>query len=235
MSSIVKITESFMLRRIDPVDILRKYLAGQFKNKKIPEKSVTISNTFVSLGKSLGTNPSSESYRLADKTNTGKVIVTTNHKTYQYEKDKNENRSTERPKVLCQYCKRLLTKDHPGIPIEMEVNERTGNAKFYVDGSFCHFGCAYASLKREIGVSKCYRDPLYMDSEQMLYCLYYRVHPDKRGSRINESPDWRLLDENGGPLSSKDFDAGTCEYVKIPQATLLPAKKQYIRLVLPKQ
>ena len=71
---------------------------------------------------------------------------------------------------------------------------------------------------------------LNSNAEQILYCLYYRVHPDKIGENINEKPDWELLKENGGPLTNEEFDNETSEYFSVPSVTVAPVKKQYFKI-----
>ena len=231
--SAIKITETLMLRRINPVDILRQYLSGDFRNTTIPKNKVKFSSSFINLNQRIGTDQTSEMYRFSDKTNSGQVVVTTNHGNYQYAKDKNENKDAKKPVVYCLWSKRKIKGESIGIPIVMETNRYTNDVVFYTEDTYYNFACAFAGLKRLYSCHHMYKDPRYMDAEQLLHCMYYRMYPNKVGTRIKEAKDWRLLNTNGGPLSSEEYDSEEVEYVEVPGMVLLPVKRQYIRLTLP--
>ena len=216
-----------MLRRVDPVDLLTRYLRGEYKNLMIPGQKVKITSG-VRMGKVLGSDASAEIFKLSSKHNNGNVIVTTNHSNFKYFKDLSENKDTIKPNLRCLHCKRIVQNNSVGIPVE--VDHSNNKLRFQVVGVYCHFGCAYADLKRTLGITRIYRDPLYSNSEQLLYALYYSMYPDKKGEKIKESPDWRLLDENCGPLTSEQFDSGTYSYIHVPSIITIPTKVQHIRL-----
>lgn len=226
----IKITENLMLRRIDPVTMYCKYMAGDFKHCKIPDNDVKISTAFVNLSKKLGSDQSSESYRFNDKTNTGQVIVTTNHPQYQYKKDIGNGDIRERPKAFCRWCHRKISGTPIGVPIYMEINERTKETVFGIEDTHDTFGCALATIKRYYSCKAQYKDPLYMDAQQLLHCMYYKMHPDKLGERIVEAKDWRLLHSNNGPLSDEEYDNERYEYLNVANVVLTPVKRQYIKL-----
>ena len=221
-----------MLRRIDPVLMLRRYLSGEFKNITPPKAKITMSNAFVNLNQRIGSDQTSEIYRFNDKTNSGQLVVTTNHEQYRHNKDINDGKESKKPIPYCQWCRREIKGDPIGIPISMTVDRITNNATFDVEDTHDTFGCALAMLKRVYSCSRSYRDPLYMDAEQMLHCLYYRMYPDKKGTRIEEAEDWRLLRSNGGPLDDEEYDSKQYKYVKVPNVVTLPIKRQYIKLKL---
>lgn len=235
---IIKISETLMLRRVDPVDLLKRYLAGEFSKAKIPQKKVKVKST-VKIGKSLTFSPEEEVYRLDDRTITGKVILTTNHKNFAKKKlqltginsssySKSLSLSDEKHQ-RCLYCKRFIKGESVGIPLVME-RLKNKQLKFHTEGDYCNFGCALASLKRQIGVSKIYRDPLYQNAECLLKTMFYYMHPDKKGYPLKEAPDWRLSQENGGPLTDEEFDSQCYEYSKVPSLVILPTKRQFIKL-----
>ncbi len=106
----------------------------------------------------------------------------------------------------------------------------TDEATFTVIDPCCDFGCAFSYLKRITLGNRFYKGPLYMNAEQMLNCLYYRMHPDRYGEAIMEKPDPDLLRNNGGPLTDEEFDNSAAEYVSVPNVVILPAKKQFLKL-----
>lgn len=211
-----------MLRKINPIDILNQYMNGSFKALTMPKTEIVLSTGGVNVGNTVGTNYSSQVYRINDRSTNGYVIATTNQLAF----DKTKCQ------VICPYCKRrdLDINKTIGIPVKMTVHQKTNVATYFTDGTYCHFGCAYSDLKRSLSTSRMYRDPLYMDSEQLLHSMYYRMYPSKKGHRINAAPDYRLLDENGGPLSSQQFDTESVKYMLVPNIAISPIKKQYLKL-----
>ena len=225
-------TETLMLRRIDPVDMLRRYLAGEFKNVKIPKDKVKISSNFVNLNQRIGTDQTSKIYRFSDKINSGQLVITTNHENYQYKKDTMEGKKTNTLKAECLWCRRKIKGKPIGIVVAMEINNMTNETIFHTEDNFDTFGCALAVLKRIYSCHYMYKDPKYMDAEQLLHCLYYRMHPNKVGERIREANDWRLLDINNGPLTTDQYDSDQFGYMEMPNVILLPFKRQYVKLTL---
>jgi hypothetical protein len=230
----IKITENLLIRRIDPVVMLRRYLAGEFKNVTMPSDKVILSTAFVNLSQRVWTDQTSETYRFSDKTNSGQVIITTNHEQYRYAKDGSDT-GEEKPIAYCLWCRREIKTNPIGIPIEMETDKHTNNIIFNIEDTYDTFGCALAALKKIYSCHYMHKDPLYMDAEQMLHCLYHKMHPDKLGTRILEANDWRLLKNNGGPLEDEEFDNDQCIYVQIPNVVTVPIKRQYIKLNLGKK
>lgn len=234
----IKKTENLTLRRIDPVLMYRRYMSGEFRNVKIPESKITISTAFVNLNNKIGSDQNSESYRFNDKTNSSQVIVTTNHEQYSYAKEHNGSNDTninQLPKAFCRWCRREIRGRPIGVPISMEINKRTNVAVFNVEDTHDSFGCALATLKRTYSCNKMYKDPLYIDAEQLLYCMYYRMHPKKEGTQIKEANDWRLLRCNGGPLSDSEYDSDRYDYLRTPNVIVVPLKRQYIKLSIAKK
>lgn len=110
-------------------------------------------------------------------------------------------------------------------PVQRLIN--SGTLRFDVDGQFCTFECCYAGLKQLYPPYHLMRDPLYMDSEQLLRLMYSSIYPNSN-SFVQPAPDWRLLKENGGPLEPKDFFSGTHTFVKTPNLVILPIKVEYM-------
>jgi hypothetical protein len=226
----IKTTETLMLRRIDPIIMLKKYLAGDFKNLKIPNSKIMVSSS-VNLNQKIGSDYNSEIYRFNDKINSGQVIVTTNHEQYNIAKENTSDNSIS----FCRWCRREIIGNPIGIPISMKIDRITNDSYFNVEDTHCSFGCALAILKYIYSCNRLYRDPLYIDAEQLLHCLYYRMYPDRKETRIKEAEDWRLLKSNGGPLTDDEYDSDKYVYLKTPHIITLPIKRQFIKLKLKKK
>lgn len=229
--AVIHVSENFTIRKIDPKEIAAKYLAGEYNNRSLPDFKLKSSSASVKLGKDVGKDAHSEIYRFIDKGNNSLSIVTTNHSLYKYIEALQNGKSVENPILRCKYCKRGNLKTPVGMPISMSIlaNEEV---VFHVIDTFCDFGCMFSCFKRKSGENRSYRSPLYMNTEQLIYTMYYRVYPDRVGQSIREKDDWDLLRENGGALTDEEFDSGTAEYIPLPSVILLPSKKQYLKFQL---
>lgn len=221
-TNLIRIAESFTIRKIDPKQIGLKYFKGEYDERKLPKYKVKTSTSLKNSRKEIGIDYSSEIYRFLDRSSNNQIILTTNHSLYKYSQEEGE-----RPILHCKYCKRLVSKTPIGLPIKMERED--DKVVFSVLDSFCDFGCCFSFLKRRVSENRAYKGSLYMNAEQILYCMYYRMHPDKMGTSILEKPDWDLLKENGGPLTDEEFDSDNVSYVSLPSIVVLPSKKQYVK------
>ena len=184
---IVRVLENFLLRRIHPKEIAIKYFKGEYINKTLPINKIKFNKNFVKLGKNIGSDSNSEVYRFTDKSNNTQTILTTNHSSYSFALDKSRGKTSDKPLIRCRYCQRNNMTDPVGIPISMEINDN--HTFFVLVDPCCDFGCAFSYLKRKKTGNRYYKGPLYMNSEEILNCLYYRVYPDKKGTLIQEKPD----------------------------------------------
>jgi hypothetical protein len=230
IKSVIHVNENFTIRKIIPKEIASRYFKGEFDNRSLPDFKIKTSNALVKLGKDIGKDAASEVYRFIDRGNNNQTILTTNHSLYKYSIDLYNGKTPDCPIVKCKYCKRTILKKPIGLPISMNISE--DEVSFTVIDSYCDFGCAFSNLKRKNCESRLYRGPLYMNAEQLLYCMFYRMYPDRIGQSIKEKPDWDLLRENGGSLTDGEFDSEISEYVSIPSLIILPSKKQYLKLHL---
>ncbi len=249
MTSIVRISESFNLRKINVELLTKNFLAGEYKDRDLPVKKIKNNVTSVKIGKEIGWDGNSEIYQYKDRYNAQQTVYTTNHQMFEYAQNK-----TEFPLICCKYCKRKIYKTPIGIPISMITKydkteksnmsekqenkqenkgtkqEKRGHVTFNVLDNFCDFGCAFTFLKVKTGESRYYKSTIYMNAEQLLYCYYYRMYPEKYGQKIYEKPNWEYLRENGGSLSNEEFDGEKSEYIAVQSVVTLPVKYQFSRL-----
>lgn len=222
------ITPTFLLKGVDPLKVLNDYLTGNHPTSRKPSASCTPS-TLISLIPKYGTTPDSETYVYRDRTNYQKRIVTTNHDVF----SQSDDPSTLPTVGKCMWCRRELEKSPVGIPTTVKwtpdlssPSRRAGSLRFTVDGTYCTFECAYASLKYISPPIHLMRDPLYMDSEQLLRLMYSTCYPDSK-KFIQPAPDWRLLKDNGGPLTLQEFFSDCHRYVKTPNVVVHPIKIEF--------
>lgn len=221
-------SRGFTIRKIIPRQIAENYFNGLYDNRQLPCLKIRSSSALIKLGKEIGKDNSSEIYRFIDKSNNSQSILTTNHAFYTYMLNMQNGKSVDKPILKCKYCKRNITKTPIGLPVSMIL--KGSETHFIVSDVFCDFGCAYSYVKRKNGENRYFKDSLYMNSEQLLYAMYYQMYPDRSGKSIKDKNDWELLRENGGPLTDEEFDSDAALYVSIPSVVTLPCKKQYIKL-----
>ena len=227
--TIVSVTPTFLLKGVDPIRIYNEYVQGKYVNMCIPHNKIKLSVSSLALAPQHGTSIDSESYSYKDKTNNNQVVAMTNHIQYSIVK---ANDGKELPVIgKCEWCLRKIKQTPVGIPIavtkvtRVSNNEKYTNLTFHVDGLQCRFECAYSVLKRRNASSYLYRDPLHMDSEQMLLLMYRTMHP--HSGKLMEAKDWRLLKENNGTLDDDKYDEGSHHYIRTNNVVLLPAKIEY--------
>jgi len=214
-------TPTFLLRSIDPIKVLNDYLEGKFNNLAFPTDKIKVATNMLSLAPQHGSTPNSEIYTYRDKTNSQQVIATTNH--YQYSIVQASNGKELPIAGRCLWC--LLDIEMPPIGIPVMIQYNNDEIIFHVDGCYCTFECCYSGLLREKSASYVYRDPLYMDSEQLLKLMYKIMYPNEE--KLKKSPDWRLLKENNGCLDRKEFFNGSHTYERTSNLVILPIKVEY--------
>lgn len=80
---IVRIQESFSLRKIDPKVLAQRFFRGDFQNRSLPEMKIKNSLTLFN-NKDIGKDKNSEVFSYKDKNNNSQTIYTTNHALYKY-------------------------------------------------------------------------------------------------------------------------------------------------------
>lgn len=220
---ILTINDSFLLRGINTKDIMENYHKGKYKNLKLPDSKIEISESFKKSERQVGESYDSEFYNFNDKIGTNRLIVTTNHPQFNWYK----NDGTP-PFTKCLWCRNEIKGKPIGIPVRLEKDEKQNKIIYYVEDCFCSFECCLTQLRIFNNYKLEYKDPIYKNSEQMLYSMYSQMHPNEETIRIR--PDWRLLNINGGPLSEKDYYSNKHKYVDIKSMVLIPAKRKYIKL-----
>jgi len=228
---IIEILPTFLLRGIEPQKIINKYLEGGYSeiNKNtIEKKKINTQNIeTLQLLPQYDKTHESEIYTYVDKSNVTRIVGTTNHAAYLIVKNSDGKELPYGNGRKCDWCHLELKAPPIGIPIKFEWIEDKNTYIFHTDENlYDTFECCFSGLKRLTPPYFTYRDPLRMDSEQMLRFMYSVMYPKEK--KLKEAPDWKLLKENGGFVSQKDFFDGLHEYKRTPNIILLPAKVEYI-------
>ncbi len=245
--TITAITPTFLLKGIDPIKILSDYIGGKYNNIDINLKPKIPKNvTPISIVPKYGTSTEDQIYIYKDKSNINQTVVTTNHEAYTRVKAYYNNEGLQKSQITrvsseperspeikeCMWCRSEIKTEALGIPISIEIlQDRETEEKayvFHVDGNddYCCFECCFSGYKRLTPASTIYRDPLYMDTEQMLKFMYSCIYSN--APPLKEAQDYRLLKRNNGPLTEKEFFSETHAYVRTSNVILLPAKIEYL-------
>jgi hypothetical protein len=209
---------SFLLRGVDPEQVINELLRGDYKStKEVPKSSV--SSSLVSHANEAATSDRSAE-RLAITIGRHKVyIVTTEQRVFYAQLG-----CTRTPPILlCKWCRLRINSSWVGIPIN---HVKKGQEEyFYTTGTYCCYSCAYAHLRCILSQYRASsHSSKYINSEQYLKYLFHQQYPNKQ---LHASPDWNLLEDNGGPLSREDFFAQSSSYVPLPSMKIVPTKCAY--------
>jgi len=207
--------KNFFLKQVDPITVVRSYLAGTLilPNAKIKFDSISLTPDL-----EVGTDYNSPVYEISDKNGEIMRIVTTDHDKWIIQ-DKSQQR------YICYWCRIENSGEWIIIPIKID---RTPHGKliFSGTGSYCCFECAYADLKTKWYCNYYYRDALYVDAETLLRFMYFSYTGKLK---LTASSNWILHQKNGGKLSDKDFYNDKHTYVALPNIILNQIKTTYVQ------
>lgn len=221
MRAAVSVTPTFVLRRLDPESVIQKYRSGFFSKLTTFPPKLSLRETTVIQAKNVinhqGQGPLDESYIFRDKSNTVQNVVTTNHALFR----------EMPPPYQCLNCGHQFEHDPIGVPLRMKEtsNDNEKITQYISDGCHCTFECALSTIRRYYPTSRRYRDPLYMDSEQMLRHMFSILYPNEK---LQVAQDTRLLKPNG-PLSYETWSHKKHSYYRTTSIVLHPSKIQYLR------
>lgn len=215
MSFSVSINPSFFLKKIDPCQVYEKYKNGKYSHLSLPEsKEKKMEKHTSELFNKYEQNMENPIFIFKDKANYNQVVATSN-----CQKETTGS-------FICDWCRYPFKGERVGIPLKVEI-EKGMPTIVHNEGCFCSFECCLSEVKWRRGVSFSYRDPLYMDSEQLLRYVYRLCYP--KGEVLREAPDFRLLRNNGGSIDLDDFFSKTHKYVRTSQVLQNPVRVQYLK------
>lgn len=231
-SSIVGINPTFLLRKIDPVKIRDKYFNGDYAQLTLPNTkiNVTVPANLMTIQPTLGTSPECDVYTFRTKSNTLQTVATTNHQAYVILTTQG---ITPPLGGECDWCRLKFEHSALGIPVKIEEVRPDPNTEptliYYVDKCLCSFECCLAYLKKHYSLSYRHRDPLYIDSEQMLRSLYSKIHPKAGFLSLRQANDPDLLRVKGGSLEVAEYRDAKHIYERTPNIVVAPIKVQYLK------
>lgn len=232
-----KANPSFLLRGIDPNEILKKYKSGFFE-RDIPKKEkIVVIKKSVIVAPVYGKTNRDKIFTINDNGNDGSsVIVTTGHENYElYGSNGGELPEGGR----CDNCKCDFHHKAIGYPVAYEEKYLLcgkGDEKkyrviyvFWMEGEICSFECALTFVNMFIGPNSEYKNNNLIDSSRWLKFLYSLMYPNE--PPLTPSNDFRLLSSNKGPLVFDEWINPKHVYLQTDRVLLLPAKEEYLQKV----
>ena len=215
----VRFTPKFVLKNIDPKEIMKDYLEGKYENIELPTSRIKFSDVFHITTPGYGSSPEEARYQFKDKNNTSIVIVTSNCRDYDIFKRASHFGEGGR----CDWCKRDFDNEPVRIPIRKEEFKKSDKTYyfFWCEDECCDFSCALAHTIRES-----YRDHLYKCAEDYLRLLFRLCYP---GEVLVKAPCFRLYKGNKGPLNDEEYKKQLYKYRRTTNVILFPAKVEYIQ------
>jgi len=218
------IIPSFLLRTIDPRDIISRYVKGDFSKliwnpsgiSKIPTNTSTISILSIQ-----SSNINDGVYAYRDRSDTIRYRVFSNQVNFECYL-KGEDRELE-----CENCGKMYkSSNQKGIPIQKTFFIENGCTfpVAYCEGSYCSTRCAYTGWVDEKRVSSKNFSSAIKNAEIILREIYAQECP---GKILKTTNDRRLLKKFGGSLEYDEW-IGDSEYSPC-NIHLIPVKGMYAK------
>lgn len=198
---------TFTLKGIDPSKLIKLYLSSHTIDVSgLPKIDISTGPTKV-IRRVEGHDLSSVYYTMKNSSGGYDVFTT----------------SGKNPPKSCWHCRRTFDeqKNDSTVPIPLHVTKSfsEGGMKcvFYVEGRTCDFSCALAFVEDSRGM---------YDINLFRYFLNY-CHP---GKTVNKAGDFRLLDVNGGSMTSEEYDnmkKGTLTFKRTSNINIMNALPAY--------
>ena len=251
------INPTFLLRGIDIQPLIEWYMAGKYGDSPLPAK-IQSAQFSIKINEQYHQNCDDRTYTYGHRMTGDRVVTSVNHDKYIMYKKRLGGESSDHPAAggICNWCRQPFTEIPWGIPLQIvkfkgSVEPVTREAAtteqsvamppipslppilqnkvaVYVDDpDYCRGECLYSGYKREFTGSCVYRDPLYLNSEQMIHLMYRIMYPD--APPLREALHWKLLKENGGPLSSEEYYQGSHYYQRSTNLVTIPVKVEYFK------
>jgi hypothetical protein len=231
-----KVTPTFLLKGIDPNEVLEKYKNGFF-NRPIPKKTpIKIAQNATILAPVYGLDNNSPVFSIKDRNNNCIIVATSNHENFDVF---TKNGGSLPVGGRCDHCKEDFNHTVIGYPVAYEEKSileywenNTTRCRvvyvFWVEGCHCSFECALGYLRMFANRPANYRDNSMSECERYLKFLYKLSHPTAGTLRPAQDP--RILStHNKGSLSRQAWSDNRHIYVRSDRVLMIPAKVEYVR------
>ena len=224
----------FVLRKIDPHEILIQYRNGHFVNCSIPTTKMSNPETNPNPTRhQFGSNKYDQTYQVKEGGRT-RSYLTTGQEDFNIASRKIQNgddlHDIQPLRVgKCDKCQKDLSElpngTYPvGIPIKVI---RKGDVFiFHTIFKYCTMACAYEKLLA--GLHNKFGDYILEDCINILKFMFNLLHPT---AKLVSAPDDHLRIANGGPISDEEHCSPDSYFYKTPNIICVPTKQEYGILV----
>lgn len=226
-----RVNPTFLLKGINPNELLNDYQNGQFSViKPSPGGKIVIAKNMIVVAPKYSDSNHEHIFSFKDKNNIDMIYATGNHTNYEIYLAGGEELPVG---GRCDWCKEDFTHESLGYPIGYQEQTILVDDHhrviyvFWVEGEFCCFECAFADLKRSNNQTPTYRDINIRDSETMLKMLFVIMFPNE--SVLQPAKDYRLLKFNKGSLDKEEWKNTKHKYFRTERVLMVPAKIEYLR------
>lgn len=230
----VKTKYTFLLKGIDPREILKEYKSGLFLNIPNNIKKFPLAANNKLIAPIYGTSESDPIYSVKDKNNNSVIMATTGYENYELFMINNG----EHPSMggRCDFCKQDFIHQQIGYPVSQQeytllINNPNPHYKvhyiFWCYGELCSLNCCLAEIRRAQCRPSDFRENLSKNSEAMLHKLHKLMYPNSGLLRPAQDP--KLLKLNKGSLTKEEWEDPKFIYKQTDRVIMLPIKIEYLQ------
>jgi hypothetical protein len=184
---------TFVLPGIKAEDVIRKYSKGYYQDLRLTKIKNPNSRCRSSPPLKCGVNLDEDVFTVRSKSGIRQVIVSTNC-------DSGEI-------TRCEWCRLLFDGEIVNLEVFYQPPGYGGKSAMWLDGNFCDDRCSYAFADSKDKNSSAINYRVSITNLKLKYSLKYPDRPV-----LKKAPNYRLLKENGGPLSREQFRDSDYEY-----------------------
>lgn len=238
-----RITPTFLLKGIDPFEVLKEYQAGVYNRPVMPKAPIKIAQNTTILAPIYGNNNQCPVFCMKDRNNSSIVIATSNHSNFEVF----TSSGGKLPEGgRCDFCKEDFKNTVIGYPVgfreitvltNSDSSDKVDNSEgakyrviyaFWVEGCHCSFECALGCIHMHVNRLSTSRDSMLSDSERYLKLLYRLTYPN--AGILKPATDPRLYSLHGkGSLTKEEWSDSKHIYTRSDRVLMIPAKVEYIR------
>ncbi len=220
----------FVLRKIDPHEILNLYRNGHFINCTIPSTKISSPKTNPNPGgRKFGTSKYDQTYQVKEGGRT-RSYLTTGQRDFDIASEQIQKGDDLRDIQLlkegkCDKCgKDLSTLSETiypvGIPIK--IIKKGDVFIFHTMFKFCTMACAYEKLLS--GLHNKFGNYILEDCIRSLKFMFHLLYPT---GQLVSAPNDHLRDANGGPISDNEHSSPDSYFYKTSNIICVPTKQEF--------
>lgn len=220
----------FVLRKIDPHEILNLYRNGHFINCSIPSTKISSPKTNPNPGgRKFGTSKYHQTYQVKEGGRT-RSYLTTGQRDFDVASEQIQNGGDLHDIQLlkegkCDKCGKdlsTLPKTIYPVGIPIKIVKKGKVFIFHTIFKYCTMACAYEKLLSELHNK--FGNSILEDCIRSLKFMFHLLYPD---GQLVSAPNDHLRDTNGGPISDNEHSSPDSYYYKTPNIICVPTKQEY--------